>query len=67
MFMVTGAKARAMKSVRQALRQGDLEKDTYERISCADCEKPLGTTNDPDRVENIRTCPDCGSEYKELR
>lgn len=56
-----------MKSVRKALREGELEKDTYERITCADCEKPLGTTNDPDRVENIRTCPDCGSEWKELR
>ena len=67
MFMVARCQPPRMKSVRQALRDGELEKDTYERISCGDCEKPLGTTNDPDTVETIRTCPDCGSEWKELR
>lgn len=56
-----------MRSVRQALRDGDLEKDTYERIVCGDCEQPLGTQNDPDTVETVRTCPDCEREWKELR
>ena len=65
--MVTRSLAWVMKSVRQALRKGELEKDTYERVTCAECEKPLGTTNDPDRVETIRHCPDCGTEWKELR
>ncbi len=29
-----------MKSVRKALRKGDLEKDTYDRLVCSECEKP---------------------------
>ena len=56
-----------MKSVRKALREGELEKDTYQRVTCADCEKPLKTTNDPDELTNLRTCPECGKEWKELR
>jgi len=30
-----------MKSTRKGLRDGDLFKDTYERLNCADCEKVL--------------------------
>ena len=56
-----------MKSIRKALRDGELVKDTYERVTCADCEKSLKTKNDPDVIETIRTCPDCGQEWKELR
>ena len=56
-----------MKSIRKALRGGELEKDTYERLVCAECEKPLKTTNDPDTITTIRTCPDCDKEWKELR
>lgn len=56
-----------MKSIRNGLRAGELDKDTYQRVICADCEKPLKTTNDPDSITSIRTCPDCGKEWKELR
>jgi predicted RNA-binding Zn-ribbon protein involved in translation (DUF1610 family) len=56
-----------MKSTRKGLREGELEKDTYERLTCADCGKPLKTTDAPDEVFTLRTCPDCGAEWKELR
>ena len=56
-----------MKSVRKALRDGELDKDTYERVICGECEKALKTTNDPDSITTVRTCPDCGKEWKELR
>jgi DNA-directed RNA polymerase subunit RPC12/RpoP len=56
-----------MKSTRKGLRKGDLEKDNYQRLRCADCETELKTENDPDEVYNVRRCPDCGSEWKELR
>lgn len=56
-----------MESIRKGLRNGDLEKDTYQRIVCGKCEKPLKTTNDPETITTIRTCPDCGQEWKELR
>ncbi|MFC6717098.1 HVO_0758 family zinc finger protein [Natrialbaceae archaeon GCM10025810] len=56
-----------MKSVRKALRQGELEKDTYDRLVCAECEKPLKTENDPETITTIRTCPDCEAEWKEIR
>ena len=56
-----------MKSVRKGLRDGDLEKDTYDRVNCAACGQTLKTRNDPDEVFSVRICPDCGTEYKDLR
>lgn len=55
-----------MDSVRKGLRSGDLEKDTYGRLQCAECEEGLGSENDPDEVGTIRTCPICDSSWKEL-
>lgn len=57
---------RGMDSVRKGLRVGDLEKNTYGRVVCADCEIPLGTESDPEDVFDVRRCPDCGAEWKEL-
>jgi len=56
-----------MKSTRKGLRDGELEKDTYGRLTCAACGKSLKTQNDPDEVYTVRVCPDCGNEWKELR
>lgn len=56
-----------MKTTRKALRDGDLFKDTYERLNCADCEMVLKTENDSDEVFSVRICPECGSEFKQLR
>lgn len=55
-----------MKSVRKALRSGDLFKDTYERLNCNECEKPLKTENDPDEIGSVRVCPECGGRWKQL-
>lgn len=55
-----------MKSTRKGLRSGDLEKDTYERLNCAECEQTLSTENSPDEVFTVRICPDCGKKWKEL-
>lgn len=56
-----------MKSIRKALRDGELEKDTYERVTCTECGKSLKTENDPDTITTIRTCPDCGGKWKAIR
>ncbi|WP_303645895.1 HVO_0758 family zinc finger protein [Halorubrum persicum] len=56
-----------MKSTRKGLRDGDLFKDTYERLNCADCEQVLKTTTDSDNVFDLRTCPECDTQYKDLR
>lgn len=56
-----------MESTRKGIREGELYKDTYERLTCNDCEKSLKTANDPDEVFTVRTCPECGREWKELR
>ncbi|AFZ71830.1 HVO_0758 family zinc finger protein [Natronobacterium gregoryi] len=56
-----------MKSVRQALRNDELDKDTYDRLVCAECDKPLQTENDPDSIKTVRICPDCKQEWKEIR
>jgi predicted nucleic acid-binding Zn ribbon protein len=56
-----------MKSTRKGLRDGDLFKDTYERLNCAQCEKVLKKKNDPDEVFSVRVCPECSATFKELR
>ena len=56
-----------MKTIRKGLRDGDLVKDTYERVTCAECDSALTTENDPDEISTIRRCPECDSEYKEIR
>ncbi|WP_313691010.1 HVO_0758 family zinc finger protein [Halorarum halobium] len=56
-----------MKSTRKGLRDGDLEKDNYERLLCADCGESLKTENSPDEVFSVRICAECGREWKELR
>lgn len=55
-----------MRTVRKGLRNGDIEKDTYERLLCSECEKPLKTTNDPGEVGSVRVCPECKNEWREL-
>lgn len=55
-----------MESVRKGLRNGSLEKDTYERLECAACGETLETKNDPDAIGKVRVCPSCGREWKEL-
>ncbi len=56
-----------VKSTRKGLRKGELEKDNYERLLCAECDKSLAKENPPDEVYSVRRCPDCGREWKELR
>lgn len=55
-----------MDTVRQGLRGGDIEKDTYERLICVHCDERLKTQNDPDEVFTVRVCPDCEREYKQV-
>ncbi|WP_195837574.1 MULTISPECIES: HVO_0758 family zinc finger protein [unclassified Halorhabdus] len=55
-----------MKSVRKGLRSGDLKKDTYERLRCADCDEELKTENDPEEVGSVRACPECGRRWQQV-
>ncbi|GAB3410828.1 hypothetical protein GCM10027435_01810 [Haloparvum alkalitolerans] len=66
-FNTPGVQLPRMKSTRKGLRDGDLFKDTYERLNCAACEKVLKKQNDPDKVYSVRICPECEAEFKELR
>ena len=43
-----------MKTTRKGLRDGELEKDTYGRLNCAECGETLNTENDPDEVHTVR-------------
>ena len=56
-----------MKSTRKGLRENELERDNYERLVCVACGQSLKTDNPPDEVYSVRTCPDCGTVWKELR
>jgi DNA-directed RNA polymerase subunit RPC12/RpoP len=55
-----------MDSVRQGLRSGEIEKDVYERLACAECEEELTTVNDPDEIGTVRACPGCGNKGKKV-
>ncbi|WP_327052819.1 HVO_0758 family zinc finger protein [Halomicrococcus gelatinilyticus] len=55
-----------MNSVRSALRDGEVEKDTYGRLTCTECDESVKTRNDPDEVFTVKYCPECGAEWKEL-
>lgn len=55
-----------MESVRKGLRAGDLDKDTYGRLACANCGEQLATENDPGEVGKVRVCPECEGEWKEV-
>ncbi|WP_262175675.1 HVO_0758 family zinc finger protein [Haloarcula laminariae] len=55
-----------MDSVRKALRSGDVEKDSYGRLSCSNCGEELGTDNDPGEIGKQRVCPECGRSWTEL-
>ena len=66
-FIRPDPERRGRKSTRKGLRDGDLIKDTYERLNCADCEQVLKKENDPDEVFSVRICPECGARFKELR
>jgi len=55
-----------MESVRKGLRSGNIEKDNYERLSCTACGENLSTNNDPSELGKVRTCPECGREWKEV-
>lgn len=48
------------------MREGELRRDNYDRLICVACDESLKTTNPPDEVYSVRTCPDCGSRWKEL-
>lgn len=65
--MALGYIPHAMESIRKGLRSGDIEKDTYERLTCSDCGEQLTTENDPDDLGKVRVCPECGRQWKEVR
>ncbi|MFB6069603.1 MAG: HVO_0758 family zinc finger protein [Halanaeroarchaeum sp.] len=56
-----------MESVRKGLRNGDLERDTYDRLVCSECETSLKRRDDPDAVGTVRYCPNCGAEFEQIR
>ena len=55
-----------MKSVRRGLRDDEVEKDSYGRLSCRECGNSLSTHVDADQVGKVRSCPDCGKEWQEI-
>jgi NAD-dependent SIR2 family protein deacetylase len=55
-----------MRSVRKGIRSGELEKDTYQRLTCTECGEQLATENDPDAVGTVRVCRECGTEWEQI-
>lgn len=55
-----------MESVRSGLRNGKLERDTYDRLVCAECDVSLKRRDDESMVGAVRFCPNCGAEYQQI-
>ena len=55
-----------MDSVHQGLRDGDIEKDTYDRLRCASCKVGLGKKQAEEGYGYIHTCPDCGRAWRRI-
>jgi hypothetical protein len=55
-----------MDTIRKGLRAGDIEKDTYGRVRCSQCDISLTNESAPDEVFDIRECSECGRRWKEL-
>lgn len=56
-----------MDTVREGLRQDDLEKDNYDRLICSGCDRPLKRRSNPDDLGSVRYCIECGVEWLEMR
>lgn len=56
-----------MPSVQKGLREGEIRKDTYGRLECAECGAQLDQRNDPDELGSVHTCPDCEREWQRMR
>lgn len=65
-FLTGATEPTGMKSVQKGLRAGEIEKDVYDRLVCAECGEQLKTENDPDEIGSVRICPDCGREWQQL-
>ena len=63
----SGPNGRRMRSVRKGLRAGEIEKDTYDRLTCAACGVSLTTRDDPAELGMIRKCPECGREWEQVK
>ena len=57
---------RVMKSTRKGLRNDELHKDNYERVACSECDETLKKDDDDNEIYAVRTCPECGQQWKEL-
>jgi hypothetical protein len=55
-----------MKTTRKGLRDNELYKDTYERLTCSRCDEQLKTQRDPEEVYAVRICPECDRKWEEL-
>ena len=55
-----------MISVRKGLRAGEISKDTYDRLVCAECGVDLGKRADPEDQGVIRYCPRCAREWRRV-
>lgn len=56
-----------MDSVTAGIRNDEIYTDTYDRLTCGKCDRPLKTVDDPSEIGTIRTCPKCNAQWRELR
>lgn len=55
-----------MDSVRQGLRQGTIERGTWDKLQCSECEAQLSPIDDPEELGSVKQCPECGTSWREM-
>jgi hypothetical protein len=53
-------------SISKGSRNGDIEKDSYKRLLCADCGTRLARRTVPDEPWTLRRCPECDRQWRDL-
>lgn len=53
-----------MDTVHNGLREGDLEKDTYDRLVCAHCEVELERDKGHRLGKKVYRCPKCETRWE---
>lgn len=56
-----------MQTIRKAVRNNELETDTYGRYHCTACGTRVTRLQRDAEAGQVHRCPDCGREWQQLR
>lgn len=55
-----------METVREGLRDENIHRGRYERLTCSKCDIELSLSSDDGEIGTIRVCRGCGTKWREI-